>query len=224
MKYIDLHTHQLNNEGEDIQILNVFAQDLPETEPEYFFSAGLHPWHIDQVNAADCFQAIERVSVNKNMLAVGECGLDRSKPTDFALQEYCFRKQIKLAEEHSKPLIIHCVRAYSDLLKIKKETKSDLPWIIHSYRGNPETTRKLIRHGFCFSAGEILLKDISLQNVFRMIPTERIFLETDDREISIRKIYLFAAQILKIDEELLIETICNNFKTHFGNDKLVTSD
>lgn len=218
MIYIDLHSHKISSEG-NIQILNVFAQDLPLDEPDYFFSAGLHPWHIEKVNPEECIHAIERVADQKNMLAIGECGLDRSISTDFQLQEKYFNEQIQVAGKHSKPLIIHCVRAYSDLLRLKKQTKSKVPWIIHGYRGNPETTMSLIKQGFYFSVGEPFMKDESKHPVLRTIPIELLFLETDDREISIREVYKLAAQILKVEEETLIETIFSNFNHLFGDKK-----
>ncbi|HZL11411.1 MAG TPA: TatD family hydrolase [Prolixibacteraceae bacterium] len=223
MQQIDIHTHQISDEG-NIQILNVFAQDLSSFSSGFLFSSGLHPWHIGKVNPEECFEALELAAMQENMLALGECGMDRSIPTDFALQKMYFKEQIHIAEKYHKPLIIHCVRAYSDLMKFKKESKSDIPWIIHAYRGNQETTLSLIKHGFYFSVGEQLLKDESKHPILRIIPVERLFLETDNREISIKKIYLLAAQILKIDEEVLTEAIFNNFKTLFGDDKLVAKN
>lgn len=223
MRKIDFHTHRAHETG-NIQILNVFAQDLPLDESDYFFSAGLHPWHIGKVNPEECFRAINRAAELKNMLAVGECGLDRSIDVDFALQEWCFKQQIQLAENHRKPLIIHCVRAYSDLIKLKKEAKSGLPWIIHGYRGNLETTLSLIGHEFYFSVGEKLLNDKTKHDIFRSIPIERLFLETDESEWSIAEIYSMAAQILKIDENELTQILANNFKAIFGEDRLVLID
>jgi TatD DNase family protein len=219
MKQINFHTHQIRP-GDHIQILNVFAQDLPEIETKSLFSAGLHPWHISQVNPKECIQAIEQAAIQKNMIAVGECGLDRSIPTGFALQKMYFREQTLLAEKHSKALIIHCVRAYSDLIELKMAAKSEVPWIIHGYGGNMETTSSLVRHGFCFSIGELFLKNESRHPVFRTIPPDRLFLETDDREISIGEIYSLSAQILKTDPELLTESIFSNFIALFGADKL----
>ena len=109
------------------------------------------------------------------MLAIGECGLDRSIKIGFADQILCFRQQVMIANKYCKPLIIHCVRAYSDLLKLKKEDKSDLPWIIHGYNGNLETTLNLIKHGFYFSVGEQLLRNASKHEVLRLIPLEHMF-------------------------------------------------
>ena len=217
MKHIDIHTHRLADD-DLIQILNIFAQDIPKLEPEFLFSAGLHPWHIGKVNPEECFGAIERASGMKYMVAIGECGLDRSISTDFAIQEENFKEQIHIAEKCCKPLIIHCVRAYSDVINLKKQSKSSIPWILHGYHGNLETTTSLVKHGFYFSVGEQLLKNEMNHPVFRTIPIERLFLETDDREISIRKIYAMAAQILKVDVKMLSELIFSNFKSVFGND------
>jgi len=219
MQTIDIHTHRVKK-TENIQVLNVFAQDLPLVEPDYLFSAGLHPWHIQKVNLEECFQAIDRAATQKNMLAIGECGLDRSITTDFALQEQCFKQQILITEKHCKPLIIHCVRAYSDLLKQKKASKSGLPWIIHGYRGNLETTLSLIKHDFYFSVGEQFLKDESKQEIFRSIPLERLFMETDESELPIARIYSIAAQVLRMDENELTQIIANNFTSVFGSGHL----
>jgi TatD DNase family protein len=129
-----------------------------------------------------------------------------------------FKEQIRIAEDQSKCLIIHCVRAYSDIINLKIQTKSEVPWILHGFHGNLETTLSLIKHGFYFSAGERLLDNVSGHPLLRTIPTERLFLETDDGAISIRKIYWSASQILKIENEKLIDLIFSNFKAVFGRD------
>lgn len=223
MQLINLHTHRTNEPG-NIQILNIFAQDLLPEAPESLFSAGLHPWHIGKVNTEECFQSIDRAAGLKNMLAVGECGLDRSIAVDFAKQKWCFEQQVQIADNHRKPLIIHCVRAYSDLLKHKKENKLGMPWIIHGYTGNFDITQSLIRHEFYFSVGEKLLKDESKHDIFRSIPINRLFLETDDCDVSITEIYSLAAQVLKMDEKELSQIIAKNFTTIFGEDRLLRKD
>ena len=219
MQYIDFHTHLLREE-DNIAIRNVFAQDLVNFSPEYLFSAGLHPWHIGMVDLEDCFWRIVQSSEMKNMLAVGECGLDRSVTTDFALQERCFKIQINIAETFSKPLIIHCVRAYSDLIKIKKETKTAVAWIVHGFNENQQIAKSLIDQGFYFSLGEQFLKSNLKREVFKSIPLNRLFLETDDREIAIDQMYNLAADILQIDREILSQVIVSNFEMLFGDTNL----
>jgi TatD DNase family protein len=68
--------------------------------------------------------------------------------------------------------------------------------------------------------GELLLKDVAKHVTFRSIPINRLFLETDESELSIAEIYTLAAQILKIDQKELSQIIVSNFKTVFGEDRL----
>lgn len=219
MLFIDLHTHKIKPDPA-VQILNVFARDLAENVPDYLFSAGIHPWHLETANTEAGLEALEKVCGLNNLLAIGECGLDKSIQVDFAKQKNIFRQQIELAEKHRKPLIIHAVRSWNEMIRMKNESQSSVPWILHGYQGNLETTKQLLRQKFYFSVGESLLHSSKLQQALREIPHERMFFETDDRDISIQKIYLFAAQILGTDVELLAEAIATNFKKIFGNDKL----
>jgi TatD DNase family protein len=158
------------------------------------------------------------------MIAIGECGLDRLISTDFEIQKSVFRKQIDIAEKLQKPLIIHCVRAVNELIAIKKQSQSKVPWILHGFNGNQEIMKRLICHGFFFSVGEPMLEDQRKYAAFKEIPTQRLFLETDDRNISIKKNYLLAAQIREIDEITLIKSIINNFKTVFSDVEMVATN
>jgi len=223
VQQVNLHTHCLTPE-ESLQVLNVFAQDLKTVNSQSLYSAGLHPWHILENDTDECLLKIEKAGSDKRMIAIGECGLDRLINTNFEIQQFIFRKQIDIAEKLQKPLIIHCVRAVNELIAIKKQSQSKVPWILHGFTGNQEITRSLIRHGFYFSVGEPMLKDQRKYSAFKEIPTDRLFLETDDRNISIKNIYLLAAQIREIDEVALIESIFNNFKTVFSNVEMVATD
>jgi TatD DNase family protein len=220
---INLHTHCLTHD-ESLQVLNVFAQDLKNVNSLSLYSTGLHPWHILENDTGECLLEIEKAGSDKRMIAIGECGLDRLISTDFEIQKSVFRKQIDIAEKLQKPLIIHCVRAVNELIAIKKQFQSKVPWIIHGFTGNQEITKNLIRHGFYFSVGEPMLKDQRKYTAFKEIPIERLFMETDDRNISIKNIYLLAAQIREIDEVTLIESIHNNFKTVFSDVEMVATN
>jgi TatD DNase family protein len=215
MTFIDLHTH-LNSSDNHIRIINVFAEDLSAYQPNGYFSAGLHPWHVEKVDPEECFGLIDRVASSENMLAIGECGIDRLISTPFAKQIYCFERQIELAVKHDKPLIIHCVRAYSDLLYIKKKSNSWVPWILHGYNGNLQITLNLLKHHFYFSIGERFLKTISRYEILRMVPLNRLFFETDESTCSIEEIYSMASQVLGIELDELVQTIGTNFGEVFG--------
>lgn len=212
MNYIDLHTHQLKNSGV-FEIKNIFAQDYRINEFNFMYSVGLHPWHIEYENWNDCFQKIIEASVDRNMLFIGECGLDRSIKIAFAMQEECFRQQIYIADKYCKPLIIHCVRAFNDLIRIKKETKSLVPWILHGYSGNLETTLSLIKCGFYFSVGERFLNDGRRHEILKKIPDNLLFFETDESLVPIEELYQKASAIRHKPENELISIVWNNLHT-----------
>ena len=142
--------------------------------------------------------------------------MDRRSPICMETQEEILEVQVRLAEELCKPLIIHCVKAYSELIAVKKRTKSSQPWIIHGYNNNEQILRQLLDHGFYISMGAALLN--SRSNAFRllrMIPMERLFLENDDKKVEISVIYEMASTILEVDVEMLKEIIRNNYNKVF---------
>jgi TatD DNase family protein len=214
MKYINIHTHTLK-EPDTCEVENVFAQDYQRYKPCSAFSVGLHPWHIEKTEWETCFDNIAEAAKNDKMLLVGECGLDRSVDIDFALQEQSFKQQVLIANELGKPLIIHCVRAYNDLIRIKKNRNSDVPWIIHGYMGNRETTLNLIRHGFYFSLGERFLFNERKNEQILIIPENRLFFETDESSLLIEHIYSKAAALLQKNVDELKSVVWSNFEGIF---------
>lgn len=223
---IDFHTHRLKPDP-SIQLLNCFAQDLALSDEGNLYSVGLHPWHLESVEIQDCLQAMEKAMSFPNVIAVGECGIDRAIDTEVVWQEHYFRKQAEMAKKHSKPLIIHCVRAYPEVIRMKNKISPSLPWIIHGFRANEQTAASLIKNGFYISVGGKLLDDPMKKEAFSRIPLDRLLLETDDTHESIHVIYEQAARLLNIQVEDLQEIILANFKVIFsGNiavkDKIIS--
>ena len=217
---INFHTHH-QEKGNNIQIVNYLAHNLPVFENKTLYSTGIHPWHINLLQTEHCLQEMEIAMEQSNVIAIGECGLDRTINTDFATQEMIFNAQVQLACKYSKPLIIHCVRAYPDVIHLKKQYPSSPPWIIHGFLGNEQTIKELIKHDFYFSVGEGLLINLQHKELFKLIPSDHLFLETDDRDIPISSIYLLAAKMLKIKVDALELNILNNFKQLFGDNIIV---
>ncbi len=215
MKIVNLHTH-LNLMKNQVGLINHPAQlDFSPDENQYY-SVGLHPWDIPEANLATLTELIDTLAANPQVLAIGECGLDRSIETDMQTQLNAFVPQIEIAEKHQKPLIIHAVRSYADLLQLKKTRTSQIPWILHGYNGNPETTRQLVKMDFYFSFGAALLKDQDkLNKSLLLIPTDRLFFETDESSVNIESIYIFAASILGINSSELHSRVYSNFQRVF---------
>lgn len=210
--FVNIHTH--NATGEGIELLNVDNYDaVPD---KVFASAGLHPWQVGKCNHVNTIEKIEHMCQNGQLAAIGEIGLDRAIETDISLQMSVFETQLNMAKRYQLPIIIHCVRAYSDFLQILKNEVATT-FIFHGFNGNSSTASQLISHGAMISFGANLLKNSKLQDVFRIIPNDCIFLETDMENVKIEDIYSFAARLKNVSLDEIKSVIFNNLKCIFGN-------
>ena len=127
-----------------------------------------------------------------------------------------FLIQIKFAIEYKKPLIIHCVRAYSELIELKTRFGSEIPWIIHGFNGNENITRELISRGFYLSLGNRLLKneDKSVK-IIQYIPASAVFIESDDDAVPVRDLYRKAAKMFRTDVLSFQRIIRDNYMKLF---------
>ena len=202
MHYFNIHRHSPAKDLEETAIINIFpGQDV---FGEYLYSIGIHPWHIKQSLLKEDIDHLLKKSVSPLVLAIGECGLDRACDVSFDLQLQVFRAQSKIAETLKKPLIIHSVRAYPELISEKKTCRTNIPWIIHGFRGNQETASQLLNHGFYLSFGEALMNARGVSEILASVPGTRYFLETDESDIGIHEIYGRAATILNTDIDSII--------------------
>lgn len=115
-------------------------------------SVGIHPWHADTGDVA----AVRGIALAEpRVVAIGECGLDRFRGPSLEVQQQVFEQQIQLAEELGLPMIIHCVRAFNELIALRLKYRPSQPWIVHGFRGKPELARQLVGHGFYLSLGSL---------------------------------------------------------------------
>ena len=210
MYFFDFHHHKKNTFG----IYNYF---LSEELPKSYFSVGVHPKDIDN-NIDEKLAAIKKISQHPYCVAIGECGLDALVNTDENLQEEIFLKQILWANEIEKPIIIHCVRRFSQLLTYKKEAK--VPMIVHGFNKKHELAQSLVQQGFYLSFGKSLLYNQPLQKSVIQLPLERILLETDDADIDIQQLYHLLSEIKKISIEGIQNQINENISKIFNRDIL----
>lgn len=211
--YINTHTH---SQIYDAQIEVVSLNSEFSIKPKYY-SFGVHPRFIDAEKKEDQILNLKFELLNPACIALGECGLDKLCDTSLDLQEEIFIKQIKIANENNKPLIIHCVRAFNELINCLNDARNKMPVIIHGYNNNENIASILMREDYYFSFGKALLGfDSNASRVIKSVGRKKIFLETDAADISIKYIYKKASEILGIDEPLLQEQIENNFESVFN--------
>lgn len=211
IQFVNIHTH--NNLGDGIELVNI---DKFDSEPNLqFISAGVHPWKIGQCNHLQVMKIIEEWCSSARLAAIGEIGLDRSIETDIETQKNIFFDQLMLANRYQLPVVIHCVRAYSDFLQILNR-KQNVQFIFHGFNGNATIAQQLIAKGAMLSFGAKLFVDSNLQSVFAEIPNDCIFLETDTQQVSISNIYKLAASIKNVSIEELKQIIYSNLTRIFG--------
>ena len=231
--FIDLHTHRRSTASGVVAISNFSQKDLENgqnTEGSLLASVGLHPWFLTKENFENDFRKIAQLVDNQNIIAIGECGLDKIRGEDLAFQTLAFEDQIRLAESISKPVLIHCVRAFNEVIAVKKRLNPTIPLVIHGFNKNVNVLNELLRHGFFISIGAAILSQnskhfpqniqntegSSFENILTKIPLDRLFFETDDAEnVEISMIYETAATILNKDINALKSIIYANFERHF---------
>jgi len=216
--FVNIHCHN-GKVGQAVIIQNIFVQNRSELIPQTFYSLGLHPWYSNQPDLDVKSLLIKYIESDLLMVAVGEIGIDRSIKIPIDIQIRVFETQLTIAQTYNLPVIIHSVKAYSDIIHSITKCKITIPIIIHGYYGNNEITSKLLSSGFYFSFGkQLMLKNKNALSALKRIPLERMFFETDDEHYLIQSIYRFAALELNLSVKYLKEKICNNYSSIFNNE------
>ncbi len=184
--------------------------DKPQSQ---IFSVGLHPYFVNAETVKQDVDFLAKVLTMPNVVALGECGLDKLKNVeniDFQLK--IFAQQIELAEYLRKPVVIHCVRAFAELLQLQQKMKPKTPLIVHGFDKNEVILKNLIQQGFFISIGASVLRGGKWFELLPKIPLEKLLLETDDKPFAIQSIYEKVSQILNIEIQILQNKIFNNYK------------
>ncbi len=206
----NLHTHKKTDLSNVLEVVNQYPNEF-DSELLYY-SIGIHPWYINLDNLQNDLSIIDDKLQLKNCLALGECGLDKRIEIPMDIQLQVFEKQLELAKKHKKPVILHCVSAYQEVIEVKKRMQIETPMIIHGFSKNWQVAKSLLDNGFYLSFGKYLLRNPELSSVFEQVPNDRFFLETDTVEESIIEVYEKASEIKKNNIEKQVE---ENFKTVF---------
>ncbi len=212
MNYFDFHTH---NKNADNAIINLFHfQEIPDSTKMY--SIGVHPWKINLHNVKNDLQILSLKVTKKNIVAIGECGFDKNIDIDFDTQKRIFHYHFLLSEEYKKPMIIHCVGFYDELIKLKNEYQPNQAWILHGYNKNKKIFQKLTDMDFYISFGQSIIdNDLKILNIKKSINLNKIFIETDESKIKIECLYRKFSSMLNLEESELVKMI-NITKKNIG--------
>lgn len=222
---IDIHTHKPSGEKGILEIVNLMPGIGEKPLEGLRYSVGWHPWHAQEKNAGE----IEKILIDAlkwpGVVALGECGLDRACPVPLNVQKKVFQIHLDLSAQSNLPLIVHSVRASSDVLEMLKSSLFKGKIIFHAFHGSKETTQQLMKYNAWFSFGHRLLNEHpKITGLLPLIPTDRIFLETDDSGVPIALMYKRAAKILQMEIPQLLDRVAHNFAHVFNTGPATTSN
>jgi TatD DNase family protein len=214
IRYIDFHSHRPGGGIDAITIMNLMAgEDVPDDFAENtLFSAGIHPWQLTGENEQHLQTELVLTAAHPHVVLIGEAGFDRLKGPATEVQYRTFLFQAEVAREMNKPMVIHCVRGWEELRRAYREVKPGRPWVIHGFSGNSKLAASLADEGFWFSLGS---RGIT-REILRVIPRERMLLETDDTKGSIADVYRHFSETDGCSEEAVSGLIRKNFNALFN--------
>ncbi|WP_419869474.1 TatD family hydrolase [Chryseobacterium sp. CT-SW4] len=205
MVFFDFHHHHKNISH------GIYNLELEKDAPDIPYSAGLHPQDILTESIEKQFQWLYSTAMKESCFAIGECGLDGLISLDNKIQEEVFLRQIEFSNEIKKPLIIHCVRRYYEVISFRKKAQQAM--VIHGFNKKQTIAEDLLKNNFYLSFGKAVLYNLSLQNTLKIVPLDKIFLETDNQEFDIQELYQKVAEIKGISIEKLDLHIVENLET-----------
>ena len=211
MNFFDLHTHRVQPLP-SVAILSLCMKDGTPPPDATLLAVGIHPWHLSSDDFRVQTQWLDTMAKDDRVVAIGEAGLDRRCSTPLELQTQAFVHAVHVSEARQLPLIIHCVKATSEIISMKKALSPSQTWIIHGFRGKPQLAKTLLQHGFYLSFGERFNEE-----TLRQTPPDRLFLETDESRVAIETIYNKVAAIRNVPTEGLQNQVLNNVRTAFNN-------
>lgn len=191
---IDNHTHTLRPDAVvNLDPVSTLPRDLV-LRPGYLYSVGVHPWNASCVSDLD-LRVLRAMAASPRVVAIGETGLDtvhisydwvwsgeewtvdQTQPS-LDLQEALLDYHVFLSEHLQKPLLLHIVKRFPEIIRLRNKLKPTQPWIIHGFRGKPGLAKDLLKFGFYLSYGE-KFNPLSVAAT----PPSRLLIETDESRL-----------------------------------------
>jgi len=221
--YIDIHTHDSTRQSAGVfTVESLLANEdkSPVSLPGFLYTFGIHPWYLNEENHNDLISKVVLSASDPLIIAIGEAGFDKIRGPSPDLQRVTFEEQVSVAEEHNKPVVIHCVRAWDELFNSYKRLRPAMPWLVHGYRGKPDLALQLISKGMYVSFWFDFVMRPESSGLIRRLPRERIFFETDGAGVDIRDIYNKVSADIGLSVGELKSLICKNFNEFFKLKKI----
>ncbi|TVZ52116.1 TatD family hydrolase [Dokdonia sp. Hel_I_53] len=209
MKFTDTHTHlysesfdedqsEMIQRATDAGVNRFFIPAIDSTytgrmyalEKAYpekiYLMAGLHPTHVKE-NYEEELSHVAQQFATRDFYAVGEIGIDLYwDKSSLSIQQDAFKRQIKLAKEYKKPIVIHCREAFDEVFEVLESEKGeDLYGIFHCFTGSKEQAQQAISYNMKLGIGGVAtFKNGKIDQFLNEIDLNHIVLETDSPYLS----------------------------------------
>lgn len=212
------------NVGENIETSNS-SIELASQNDGVFATVGIHPHNAGRF----CVDVLQELATKSKVVAIGECGMDTVRSKTFKNeQEETFVKQVKLAQELDKPLMIHCREAHDEVLDILKSFP-DVRANIHFFSGSWRQAKKYLDLGCSLSFTGVITFARQYDEIIEKIPMDRLMVETDAPFVApvpyrgqrceplyVEKVVKRIAQIRKMSFDEVAERTTQNAIKFFG--------
>ena len=179
----------------------------PKNDERTLTTIGIHPYDSEGATTDSIF-AIERLAHQYD--AIGEIGLDFACSAEREKQLLIFQAQLEVAQKAGKGVVLHCVKAFEKVMDCLKDYT--LPFVIfHGFIGSTEQVKRAVGRGYFLSFGHRTFRSPKSIEAMKNTPTELLFFETDECDMSIGQIYSQASATLGIPEAMLEYITNENF-------------
>jgi len=155
---------------------------IVEIDKIIYGTFGIHP-HETNKDIIYKDDIIKNAKKNIKIIAIGETGLDfYYNHSNHERQISSFKSHIEAAIELDMPIIVHSRNAEEETFKVLNSCKDDKPKILlHCFTGSLKLAQNLMNLNSFFSASGIITfkNSVSLQNTFKIIPEDKLLIETD---------------------------------------------
>ncbi len=210
MRMIDSHAHldfsEFDLDRKELFIsmkqVGIEAAILPGVSPKYWnkqlkiaqayscpYGLGIHPWFCDtdpQKSVIQLRNNLEKYKHDVNLVALGECGLDKLHKHTWDAQRVLLEAQLVLAKHYQLPVILHVVKAYNEMLFLLKKHALPKVGVIHGFYGSLEMANEYIKLVYKLGIGGLILNTNAqkFKKIVAQLPLDAILIETDSPAMS----------------------------------------
>lgn len=210
----DFHTHEDDGVVEPGKVYSYSLREIDRIPADALYTIGLHPWDTDRLDAYRLVDSrLEEAIQNPRCLAVGEIGLDRLRGAKLEVQLELFKTQLDIAARHGKPIVVHCVRAWSEMLKTVRDHHFEGNRAVHGFLGRDTILKRLLYDDWYVSVG--VMPSGKVLSIAAQIPRERILVETDASGNDCEEVYEKVAAVRRLRPYVLKDRVSKNARRFF---------